>query len=201
MISGFIGARLFYVLYQEPHFYFQNPKEIFAVWRGGFIFYGGFLTAFLLGLLFLKLKKQDLFRWLDMSAPVAAFSYGLGRWACFFNGCCYGVNTTIFWGIQFPHLHGLRHPTQLYAVIYELLVWGLLLFLERKVAFIKNNKGTLFFTWLFLHGVGRLVMEHFRDDPRGHLIMGLTVSSLISWGLMALSLCFFIYLKRRKWRE
>ncbi len=187
MVFGFIGARLFYVLYQEPEFYVQNLKQIFYVWNGGFVYYGGFLASVFAGILFLKLKKQNIFLWLDVSAPVAALSYGLGRLACFFNGCCYGAETDVFWGFKFPHLHGLRHPTQLYAVVYEIGVWLLLLLLEKKLNFMKAGKGALFFTWLLLHGVGRIVMETLRDDSRGELIFGFTISTWISLILIILS--------------
>lgn len=191
LIFGIVGARLFYVFYQEPGFYFNSPKEILHLWNGGFVFYGGFIFAFLFGGLFLKIKKQNIKLWLDVSAPVAAFSYGLGRIACFLNGCCYGDITTYFWGIKLPHLPGHRHPTQIYAVIYELIIWCLLLILERKVKFYKNNIGSLFFTWLILHGLGRIFMEYFRADPRGSLILNMSISTLIS---MALILFGFILL-------
>lgn len=192
LVSGFLGARLFYVFYQEPEFYLKNLKQIIAVWNGGFVFYGGFLAALFFGILFLKFKRQNVRMWLDLSAPVAAFCYGLGRLACLFNGCCYGKITTSAWGISFPHLHGLRHPTQLYAVFYELLVWVGLLILERRSPFIRSNRGSLFAIWLGLHGVGRLIMEHFRSDPRGHLIYGYTVSTVISFSLILLSIILLI---------
>ncbi len=188
LIFGIIGARLFYVLYQEPDFYFNSPKEILHVWNGGFVFYGGLISAFIFGGLFLKLKKQNIKLWLDVSAPVAAFSYGLGRLACLFNGCCYGDITTHAWGIKLPHLPGLRHPTQLYAVFYELIVWIVLLVLERKVNFFKSNIGSLFFSWLILHGLGRIIMEYFRADPRGDLIFNLSVSTMISLVLIILGI-------------
>jgi phosphatidylglycerol:prolipoprotein diacylglycerol transferase len=193
MIAGFMGARLLYVLYQEPQFYVNNPIEIFSVWKGGFIYYGGFISGLLFGLLFLKLRKQNLWQWLDVSAPVAALSYGLGRLACFFNGCCYGAVTEFFGGLKFPHLHGLRHPTQIYAVVYELCVWFLLLALEKKVNWFKMNKGLLFLTWIFLHGLGRILMEIFRADPRGDLVFGLSVSTAISGLLIVISTLIFIY--------
>ena len=47
MILGFIGARVFYIIYQEPGYYMQNPLEILQFWHGGFVYYGGFLTAML----------------------------------------------------------------------------------------------------------------------------------------------------------
>lgn len=180
LVFGIIGARLFYVFYQEPDFYLKSPKEILHLWNGGFVFYGGFVFAFLFGGLFLKIKKQNIKLWLDVSAPVAAFSYGLGRIACFLNGCCYGDITTHFWGIKLPQLPGLRHPTQIYAVIYELIIWCVLIILERKIKFYKNNVGSLFFTWLLFHGLGRILMEYFRADPRGSLILNMSISTLIS---------------------
>lgn len=195
MFFGFLGARLFYVLYQEPSFYFTHPKEIFSVWNGGFVYYGGFLTASLFGYLFLIFKKQNVLNWLDAAAPVAALSYGLGRLACFFNGCCYGETTNFFLGVKFPGLEGLRHPTQLYAVVFELLIWMLLLTLESKLKYVKNNKGTLFFLWLSLHAIGRLVMEYFRADPRGPLVYGFTISTLISLYILAWSATWFFFFK------
>lgn len=193
MVFGIIGARLFYVFYQEPKFYLSDPKEIVFLWKGGFVFYGGFISAFIFGILFLKLKKQNIFLWLDLTAPVAALSYGLGRLACFFNGCCFGSMTQSLWGLKFPHLVGLRHPTQLYAFAYELTLWIVLLILERKTQFIKKHSGSLFFIWLILHGAGRLIMEFFRSDPRGNLVFGISVSSFISLILIAVGFgCIFV---------
>ena len=58
----------------------------------------------------------------------AAVTETLGRWGCFLNGCCYGVETTPPWGVHFPFdSEGVvRHPTQIYYALGEL---GLLLFL------------------------------------------------------------------------
>lgn len=190
MIAGFIGSRLFYVFYQEPDFYLKHPEQILYVWKGGFVYYGGFMTGLFFGLLFLKSKAQNIWLWLDVSAPVAAFSYGLGRMACFLNGCCFGDKTSSIFGIQFPHLHGLRHPTQLYAVIYELSVWLLLILFERKFQFLKSHRGSLFFIWLGLHGLGRILMESLRADPRGPTHFGLSIATLISLFLIASSFVF-----------
>lgn len=188
MIFGFLGARIFYVIYQEPKFYFSDPSQIFMFWNGGFIFFGGFLLAFAASYIFLKFKSENIGLWMDAIAPVLALGYGLGRVACFLNGCCYGHVCALPWGIQFPGLYGLRHPTQLYAVIYELIVWLILLFLERKVVFKIKNFGLLFYSWLVMHGIGRIFMEWFRDDPRGDRILGLSISTWISIGLIIFAL-------------
>src|SRR5574341_837918 len=43
MIFVILGARLFYVL-QNWRDYAPVPWEVFALWRGGLVFYGGFLA-------------------------------------------------------------------------------------------------------------------------------------------------------------
>lgn len=187
MIFGFLGARLFYVLYQEPRHYLSHPLEVLQFWHGGFIYYGGFLAALAASFWYLKRKQENLGLWMDAAAPVLALGYGLGRWACFFNGCCYGAVSVLPWAVHFPHLHDSRHPTQLYAVVFEVSVWLLLLLLERKVTYKFKTFGMLFYSWLIAHGCGRILMESLRDDPRGASLLGLSVSTWISivlilWG-------------------
>jgi len=46
MLGGFLGARLFHILYEMPNYYWEQPKEIFKFWQGGFVFYGGAIGAF-----------------------------------------------------------------------------------------------------------------------------------------------------------
>jgi phosphatidylglycerol---prolipoprotein diacylglyceryl transferase len=41
----------------------------------------------------------------------------------------------------------------------------------------------LFNCWLVLHALGRVMMEYFRDDPRGALIYGLSLGTWMSLGL------------------
>lgn len=41
---GFIGARLYYVLFKWDY-YIQNPSEIIAIWNGGIAIYGGLIAG------------------------------------------------------------------------------------------------------------------------------------------------------------
>lgn len=177
MISGFLGARFFYVLYEEPLYYWKNFLEIFEFWKGGFVFYGGSLLAILVGYLYLHLKlpgrKND---YLNLFAPVAALGYAIGRVACLATGCCYG---------SIGHLAGFsfRHPTQLYAVILEFITLCVLLKYEKRKTR-KQNYPDIFILWLSLHSVGRIIMEYFRADPRGPSILGLSISSVLSLAIL-----------------
>ena len=143
----------------------------------------------------------------DMPFAVA-FGYALGRIACFANGCCFGSVCNWPWAIAFPRAGApyaeelLRHPTQLYATTWELGVCLILLALERprrRQRWIRGwlrPTGSLFFLWVVLHSLGRLVMEWFRDDFRGLHPLGLSISSWLSLLFIALALLWFRKIKR-----
>ncbi len=191
MVSGFIGARLLHIIYEEPQYYLDKPFEVFKFWKGGFVFYGGFLGTLFGGYLFVRLKKLSFMAWADFFAPMGALGYAIGRLGCFFNGCCYGQICELPWAVQFPGLSPLgiaRHPTQLYAVAWEVLTLLLLLNLEKMQ---KLKTGQLFSVWIFLHSIGRLLMEQFRDDPRGDLLFSVSISSWISLALFSFSIILF----------
>ena len=198
MIGGFIGARALHILYEEPSYYLENPLDIFKVWQGGFVFYGGAIAAFFSTAFLIKKRGENLFQWLDLFAPIAAGGYAMGRLACFFNGCCYGKACQLPWAVQFPpslHSHEtiLRHPTQLYAFSWEIILLILLLLLEKRKTL--KTPGHLFLTWTSLHSIGRLIMETFRDDNRGHFILNQSISTWLSLIILTTSL---YYLKKTK---
>ena len=90
MVGGFIGGRLVHVLYEMPSYYAQDWTRALKFWEGGFVFYGGFIAAFM-GCLFFVWRRKLSFRiWADFFAPVLALGYGLGRMSCFLAGrrCC-----------------------------------------------------------------------------------------------------------------
>ncbi|MGE0761670.1 MAG: prolipoprotein diacylglyceryl transferase [Bdellovibrionales bacterium] len=179
MIGAVLGGRLMHVLYEQPQYYLDEPLAFFKIWQGGFVFYGGLFGAFGLGYWWSRRYEVAPLRWADFFAPVAALTYALGRLGCFFNGCCYGRYCELPWAIH------ERHPTQLYATIFELGTLMVLLWLERKP---KRPLGLVFFTWLVLHGTGRLIMEYFRADDRGPMPLGLSISIWISLILIGLGL-------------
>lgn len=199
MVGGFLGARLFHIFYENLEYYKLFPWDVFKIWQGGFVFYGGFIGALLFCIGYAKIRKIDFWQWADFYAPVLAFGYGLGRVGCLMNGCCFGAHCDLPWAIEFnqPGLAvGARHPTQIYAVIWELgLVLPLLLKVIPKFKF--PSTGYLFLSWLFLHAGGRLIMEIFRDDFRGADIWGLSISTWISIDIILVSL-FFMWWRQRK---
>ncbi len=185
LVGGFIGGRLMHIFYEGFYYYKVFPLDAFRFWDGGFVYYGGWIGGCILSTAVAVLYNQPVKFWADFFAPILAFGYGLGRLACFFNGCCYGKLCDLPWAISFSH-HGLpgglRHPTALYATAWELLLTlPILLFLSKRWAL---GTGRIFYSWMVLHGIGRIVMEAFRADERGEFLLGLSVSTWISLALI-----------------
>ncbi len=192
LVGSFLGSRGMYVLYQEPSFYFENPLQIISFWNGGYIFFGGFLGAVAAGLIFCKLRDESPLKWLNFSIPILSLGYAVGRLACFLSGCCYGKEFSGWWSV-FMH-HAYRHPTQLYASFMELLIFGALVLVEKK----KGFKSFLVLPiWMVLHGLARIIMEHFRDDPRGGELLGLSISTNISMALIVIGLVMLVQKVRK----
>lgn len=189
MVCGFIGARLFHVFYESPSYYFQYPYAVFYVWQGGFVYYGGALAAAAGAFFYLRAKKLPFLSWGDFAAPVLSFAYGAGRLACYLNGCCFG---------RVCDVDGSRYPTQLMAFGFEMAIVAALLFLEKKRYF--KNPGQLFFFWILLHSINRMIMEYFRDDERGPTPLTLSISTWISLALFTVSV-LFLWLNSRFRRQ
>src|SRR5207237_7106808 len=59
----------------------------------------------------------------DAFALPLALALAVGRWGCFFNGCCHGMPTDLPWGVPFRTVGGAWvrcHPTQIYELLFHL---------------------------------------------------------------------------------
>lgn len=211
MIGGFIGSRVFHIVFEQPSLYWQNPQMILEFWHGGFVFYGGAVGAALATAMVFFKKRMAPWIWFDIFAPLFPFGYGLGRLGCFLAGCCFGRDCPYPWAVRFPPgveapAHVAIHPTQLYAAAWELTVLGLLLLLERTVRGHAQNlppkvlpfvrPGYLLFSWGILHSLGRIGMESFRADFRGHFFFGFSPATWMSIGILLGCLCTVFYRSR-----
>jgi phosphatidylglycerol:prolipoprotein diacylglycerol transferase len=197
MLSGFIGGRLLHVFFEEWPYYSEHYYRIFEFWRGGFVYFGGMAGAFIACTAYLKWRKQDFFEWADFFAPLFSLSHALGRIGCLLTGCCFGTFCELPWEMEG------RHPTAVYLMLGELIIFSILIYFERKKS--APKKGHLFVKWILLHSVLRLNVEYFRDDFRGAffklpLFGNLSVSQVVSLLLM-LGVGVFYYLSYRKKKE
>ena len=157
VLSGIIGARIFFVFLNFP-FFWEHPTEIIMVQKGGLAWQGSLIVGTAVTLTYIRRKRWPLGKTLDMIAPYAALGQSIGRIGCFFNGCCYGRE--VFWGIYFPTHMARLHPTQLYDSIGLFLIYLIL----RKFRGAVTAPGRIFIAYLLFASAQRFIIEFFRAD-------------------------------------
>jgi prolipoprotein diacylglyceryltransferase len=90
--------------------HFEDARSFIT---SGYMLYGGLIGGVGTVILWLKRERHPVAPFLDLIAPAMAFSQGVGKIGCYFNGCCYGK--PVAWGVMLPGLNDgvCRHPTQL----------------------------------------------------------------------------------------
>jgi phosphatidylglycerol:prolipoprotein diacylglycerol transferase len=200
IIGLLAGARLFAVtIYDTDGYYLKHPLQTilpFAVINGRFIFtglqgmsyHGGLLGTFISCIIYLRVKKMDIWEWTDMLVTAAPLGYTFGRLGNFINAELYGRVTTVPWGMVFPTAKKFpaaqawvqdiagrvgmaingnawvnlpRHPSQLYEAFFEgIFLWAVLWFVFRKR---RLFKGFLLSVYLMGYGLIRFIIEYFRE--------------------------------------
>ena len=95
----------------------------------------------------------------DLFAVAVSAGEAVGRWGCFFGGCCYGKVCAMPWAV---HQHGAwRHPTQLYLSGANALILVALWRFDRT----RPPENGLWYLQGVLYCTARFVIEFFRDGP------------------------------------
>lgn len=199
MIAGVVGARIFYVVQFWDKFKY-NLSEIIRIDHGGLVFYGGFICASLLVILYCKKQKLSLIRVIDIFAPGLALGHAFGRIGCFLNGCCYGKVCNLPWGVVYPDgsapAHKFPeqaiHPVQLYEATGNFAIFALLFFWAIK----KFKPGQIAAIYLILYGNLRFFLEFLRGD-HSDFFLGFTPSQTIALCLIHIGLILFAVFKRK----
>lgn len=145
---------------------------------GGMVFYGGFIGSLVMVIIFSKwMIHLSLHRLLTL-IPLIPIGHAVGRIGCLLAGCCYGTETTHWWGI---HLHGvLRHPVQLYESLCLVILFCITHYLVRS----KSRYIAALIIYLSGYALIRFVLEFYRGDTiRGIYAFGLSTSQWIAMGL------------------
>jgi phosphatidylglycerol:prolipoprotein diacylglycerol transferase len=111
----------------------------------------------------------------DLFAVALMAGEAVGRWGCYFGGCCYGKPTDLPWAV-FQH-EALRHPTQAYLSIATFLILTVLLWYEFRRPLPENG---LFYLQGVLYCVARFSIEFYRDGASHHA--GLTTAQWVCIG-------------------
>ncbi len=122
-----------------------------------------------MGYLYLRYYGIPLWKLADSAAPLVVLGEACIRFGNFMNGEAHGIPTIRPWGIifppgspagnQFPHMP--VHPTMLYQLAYNLLVFFIIWFVFRKKS---SQDGFVAALTVVLYSLGRFFIEGFRAD-------------------------------------
>ena len=157
-----VGGRLGEVLFYHPQYYFSHPLDIFAVWKGGMSFHGGFLGVLVAMAVWARKNGRKLMDVMDFIAPLVPLGYAAGRIGNFINAELPGrvAEATLPWAMIWPNVDSLpRHPSPL----YQALIDGVLLFIVLWL-YARKPRPRLAVSGVFSLGYGcaRFFTEYFR---------------------------------------
>ena len=199
---GFIGARLYYVLFKWDY-YIQNPSEIIAIWNGGIAIYGGLIAGGLAVYWFARRKKMTLTLLLDILAPSVLLAQSIGRWGNFINQEAHGgaVSRQFLETLYLPefiieqmNINGTYyHPTFLYESLWSLLGFILLIILRNQKGLLRRGEVAL--SYVIWYSFGRFFIEGMRTDS---LWIGdiMRVSQMLSLVLFIGAIILLVYRRR-----
>lgn len=187
--AAIIGARAYYVIFMWDY-YSKNPSQILNIRGGGLAIHGVIIAGALVATIFAKVRKENFWTLADIVAPSLILGQAIGRWGNFANQEAHGGPTDLPWGIM---IDGVKvHPTFLYESIWNLLVFGFLLWYRRKKATVE---GEIFVLYLMLYSVGRFFIEGLRTDS---LMLGpFRVAQLISLAIIISGGAYLIWKKKK----
>ncbi len=186
VISGVVGARLYYVITSDRDYEFF---EIFQIWNGGIAIYGAIIggaISLLCVSLYKKIKWQKAF---DMVCLGVMIGQIVGRWGNFFNGEAFGESPVegdflYFMRMQLQHENWstpyLCQPTFLYESVWNLVGFIIINLLYKK----KKYDGQVFLMYITWYGLGRMMIEGLRTDSL--MVGSFRISQVVA------GLCFIV---------
>lgn len=192
--SGVIVSRLLHVI-DLWDYYIQHPGQIIG--GSGLTIYGAILGAALGIWVYSKFSRFQFGYLVDLLTPGLVLAQVIGRVGCTINGCCYGVVCDLPWAVTYTNPDSLAplgvavHPTQVYEIIYLLIIFGVSLKLKGKL----RPDGSLFLAYLGLYSLWRLGIDFIRDGTP--FLFGLHQAQVIA--IVVLAITITVLALRTRW--
>ena len=199
LVGGFVGAKLLFFL-TEFQSIMEDPSILLHL-SEGFVVYGGIIGGILGAYIYLKIKKLPILTYFDTAVPSLALAQGFGRIGCFLAGCCYGRETSCWYGVTFHDSPFAPNgvpliPTQIISSMADFAHFFLLLYISKK----SKTKGMVTACYVIFYSIGRFLIEFLRNDPRGSVSV-LSTSQFISIFMLAAGIIAAVLLKNKEKKE
>lgn len=205
---GLVGGRLYHVMTDWQTYFGAHGKGIgkaIAVWEGGLGIWGAVALGGVGAWIACRRRGIPLPAFADAIAPGIVLAQAIGRLGNYFNQELTGGPTTLPWGLELFYrrsadgtvdvlnLNGVStgevaqvvHPTFLYELLWNVLVFVLLIVVDRRF---KIGHGRLFAMYVAAYCVGRFCVELMRVDPAtqfGGIRVNSFTSTLVFVGAVA----------------
>ena len=163
------------------------------IWEGGIGIFGAILGGILAIWIYTYRHQLNFWRWLDIIAPGMLLAQAIGRWGNYVNQELYGPPTDLPWGIiinnanqrippyddltRYPLETTTFHPVFLYESLWNLIGFGLLMWVGRKYVN-KLLDGDVVSLYLIWYSTGRLLIETLRPDA--WTLSGIPTAQIVS---------------------
>lgn len=202
---GIVGGRLYHVITTWQPYFGANghPIDALYIWHGGLGIWGAVALGAVGAWIGCRRTGVRFASFADAAAPGIVLAQAIGRWGNWFNNELYGRPTSAPWGLQIhqwdeatgravtrngqPVVIGVFQPTFLFESLFLLVLAGVLLTLDRRLAL---RPGQVFALYVIGYPMGRVVIELLRSDEANH-ILGLRVNVWTSILVFLLGLALF----------
>ena len=194
-VLGIVGGRLYYVVQNNPSFYWHHPAEIIAVWQGGMAFFGAMFGGAVAVAISAWRWHIPFWSLLDVGAIGMTIGQAIGRIGNIINGDIVGYKTN-GWGFEYtnPNTFGPPNvpvqPASLYELLISLALFVLLWNLRTRV----HPDGMLAMIYIVLYSVSQFFIFFVRDNVV--VLGGLKQAQVTSLVVIALTLPVIAYLLR-----
>jgi len=194
---GLIGGRLYHVITDWQKYFGEGGAGLVGalrIWDGGLGIWGAVALGGVGAWIACRRLGIPLPAFGDAIAPGIILAQAIGRLGNYFNQELYGRETTLPWGLEIyerrnaagalDNLNGVStgelvtivHPTFLYELLWNLLVFAALIFIDRRW---RIGHGRLFAMYVAGYCLGRFWIELMRADE-AQLLAGIRVNSFTS---------------------
>ncbi len=186
---GLVGGRIYHLMTDWKTYFGPGGAGVGAalrIWEGGLGIWGAVAFGGVGAWIACRRKGIPLPAFGDAVAPGIVLAQAIGRLGNYFNQELYGRETTVPWGMEIFYrrdwsgvvdVHSLDgvstgqvaavvHPTFLYELLWNLLVFVMLIWADRRF---RLGHGRLFALYVAGYSVGRFWVELMRDDTATHI--------------------------------
>lgn len=158
ILIGFLGAHLFHFLAYEPEVFFKNPMVYFTQFRSGLSSFGGFLSASLAIIVYLRVKKLPFLPYGEAILFGLLPGWIFGRLGCTTAHDHPGKLTHFFLGVKYPD--GVRHDLGFYELLLTIVMTAIIFTMAKQNK--KRPTGFYLYISLIMYCVVRFFLDFLR---------------------------------------